>query len=87
MSSFGSIPSHVSRLHRPAAAHKEGELTSSLQVCLRIPGFVPLLVKLEPGAEPSRPRPIHVRLQQETRAASQRDLGQESCNVPTPRLE
>lgn len=63
-------------------AHKK-----SLQVCLRSPGFVPMLVKLEPGAEPSRPRPIHVRLQRETRAASQRDLGQESCNVPTPLLE
>lgn len=58
-----------------------------LQVCLRSAGFVPVLVRLEPGADPSRPLPIHVRLQREPRAARQRDLGQEACNVPTPILE
>lgn len=60
---------------------------SGLQVCLRRAGFVPALVRLEPEAEPSRHRTIHVRLQQEPRAATQRDLKQEPCNVPTPILE
>lgn len=58
-----------------------------LQVCLRSPGYIPLLVMLEPGAGQSRPRTIHVRLQREPRAAQQRDLGQEKCNVPTPILK
>ena len=56
-------------------------------VCLRSSGFIPVLVRLEPAADPSRPRSIHVRLQREPRAVSQRDLGQESCNVPTPIIE
>lgn len=59
----------------------------SLQVCLRSPGFIPALVKLEPTADPFRPRSIHVRLQREPRAGTQRDLGQETCNVPTPIIE
>lgn len=62
-------------------------LKGSLQVCLRSPGFIPALVKLEPAADPFRPRSIHVRLQREPRAGTQRDLGQETCNVPTPIIE
>ncbi len=60
---------------------------SGVQVCLRSPGFIPVLVRLEPGADQSWPRPISVRLQREPRAAQKRDLRQESCNVPTPILE
>lgn len=62
-------------------------LARGLRVCLRKTGFVPMLVTLEPGADPSRPRPTHVRLQRESRAAKQRDLGQETCNVPTPIIQ
>lgn len=58
-----------------------------VQVCLRSAGFIPALVRLEPAADPSRPRSIHVRLQREPRAVLQRDLGQEICNVPTPIIE
>lgn len=59
----------------------------SVQVCLRSAGFIPVLVRLELAADPSRPRSIHVRLQREPRAVPQRDLGQESCNVPTPIID
>jgi len=58
-----------------------------VKVCLRSAGFIPVLVRLEPAADPSRSRSIHIRLQREPRAVSQRDLGQETCNVPTPIIE
>lgn len=58
-----------------------------VEVCLRSAGFIPVLVRLEPAADPSRPRSIHVLLQREPRAVLQRDLGQETCNVPTPIIE
>jgi len=56
-------------------------------VCVRSPGFVPALVKLEPRPEPSWFRPVHVRLQPQPRAGPLRDLKQETCHVPTPLLE
>lgn len=59
----------------------------SLQVCLRSAGFIPVLVRLEPGADRSWPRSTHVRLQREPRADLQRDFRQETCNVPTPIIE
>ncbi len=57
-----------------------------VQVCLRSAGFIPVFVRLEPAADPSRPRSMHIRLQRETRVP-QRDLGQETCNVPTPIID
>lgn len=67
----------------PAAA----ALNRGLQVCLRSPGFVPMLVRQKPATPPARPRPIHVRLQREPRAGQKSDPRQEICNVPTPILE
>ena len=67
-------------LFREQIAPTTHSLTSRL--CLRAPGFVPVLVTLEPGSESSRP--VHVQLQRTTRAAQQRALGQEPCNGPSP---
>lgn len=52
------------------------------RVCIRMPGYLPTLVTLEPWS-----RSIHIQLQRETRAAAQRDLGQEACNVPAPLID
>lgn len=72
----------------PAPAWREDSTNQTgLEVCVRSPGFVPQLVKLEPGAEPFRPRPIHVQLQRETGAALQRERDKESCHVQTPIVE
>lgn len=56
------------------------------RVCLRLAGFVPVLIELESGTEPSGIRPMHVQLQRELRAGSQHELGQEACNDKTPRI-
>jgi len=71
----------------PLDSREDSNMKHSLAVCLRSPGFVPQFVKLEPGAAPSWPRPIHVRLQRETSAAPQRERQKESCHVQTPILE
>lgn len=68
----------------PTAA-SESVSNSGLQVCLRSAGFIPVLVRLELGAD--RSRPLHIRLQPESRAVQQRGLGQETCDVPTPIID
>lgn len=56
-------------------------------LCLRSPGYTAAHVTLEPRDGPSGLGSIHVRLQQQTRARPERELTQETCNVPTPLLE
>lgn len=61
--------------------------TGAVQVCLRSPGFMPTLVKLEPLAEPPRSRSIHVRLQEALRSLRLLAPNQEACHVQTTIIE
>lgn len=68
----------------PADALWESLRASGLRVCVRRPGFVPVLVTLEPGPSGVHVVPVHLRLQSQARAAPWHEPNQEACNVPTP---
>ena len=67
-----------------ADAPWESPRTSRMRVCVRRPGFVPVLATLEPDPSGVSVVPVHLRLQSQARAASGREPNQEACNVPAP---